>query len=118
MNGPRSIPAAPVWVPEKTATRTFGSIALVISPIARAMLITKPVLVSMARIPAPMPSLAGGRTPITALVFGEVKRPDPAPITSCQIASCQYGVSTPIVSSPARPSAVTTIPRVASSREP
>ncbi len=91
MNGPRSIPAVPVWVPEKIATRTLGSIALVIRPIARAMLMTKPVFVSIARMPAPIPRLFGGMTPMTALVLGELNRPDPAPMISCHRASCQYG---------------------------
>ena len=31
---------------------------------------------------------------MTALVFGEMNRPDPAPMISCHSASCQYGVST------------------------
>ena len=37
---------------------------------------------------------------------------------SCHRASCQYGVSTWIVVSPNRPTAVTSIPAVASSRDP
>ena len=76
-------------MPEKTATMTWGFMAVVMRPIARAMLMTKPVLVSIARMPAPMPRLAGGTTPITALVLGELKRPDPAPMTSCHTTSCQ-----------------------------
>ena len=97
---------------------TVGRMAVVIRPMASAMLITKPVLVSMARMPEPMPRLAGGTTPITALVLGELKRPEPAPTMSCQTTSCQIGVSTAIVISPARPTAVTSIPAVASTREP
>ena len=89
MNGPSPIPREPVWVPAKMATITFGSMALVIRPMASAMLMTNPVLCSMARIPAAIPRFAGGTTPITALVLGELKSPAPAPITSCQMASCQ-----------------------------
>ena len=60
-----------------------------------------------------MPRWAGGTTPITALVFGEMNSPEPAPMMSCHRASCQYGVSTWMVVSPNRPTAVTTIPAVA-----
>ena len=92
--------------------------AVVIRPMARAMLMTNPVLVSMARIPAPMPRLAGGTTPMTALVLGELKRPDPAPMISCHTTSCQSGVSTLIVRRPASPTAVTSMPAVARTRDP
>ena len=44
------------------------------------MLITKPVWVSIIRMPEPIPRWAGGTTPITALVFGEMNSPDPAPM--------------------------------------
>jgi len=89
MNGPRSMPWPPTWVPEKIETRTVGFIALVTSPIARAIDTMKPVCVSIIRVPAPIPRLAGGTTPMTALVFGDAKSPDPAPMTSCHRASCQ-----------------------------
>ena len=89
MNGSRSMPWAPVWVPEKILTITSGSMAVVISPMDSAMLSTKPVLVSIARMPDPTPRLAGGTTPITALVLGDTNRPDPAPMMSCHTASCQ-----------------------------
>ena len=49
------------------------------------------VCVSITRVPAPMPRFSGGTTPMTALVFGELNRPEPAPMISCQSASCQYG---------------------------
>ena len=51
--------------------------ALATSPIDSAMLMTKPVWVSIIRVPAPIPRCAGGTTPITALVFGEMNRPEP-----------------------------------------
>ena len=82
------------------------------------MLITKPVWVSIIRVPAPIPRCSGGTTPMTALVFGEMNSPEPAPMISCQRASCQYGVSTWIVVRPARPTAVTSIPSVARKRDP
>ena len=82
------------------------------------MLMTKPVWVSIIRAPEPMPRFSGGTTPITALVFGEMNSPDPAPMISCHSASCQYGVSMPMVHSPSRPTAVMSIPAVASPRDP
>jgi len=89
MNGARLIPPPPICVPEKTATSTFGSIEAETRPIASAIDTTKPDCMSIIRVPAPTPRLSGGTTPITALVFGELKMPDPAPTTSCQKASCQ-----------------------------
>ncbi len=89
MNGSRPIPWAPVWVPEKILTITSGSMALVMRPMDSAMLSTNPVFVSIARMPAPTPRLTGGTTPITALVLGDTNRPEPAPMMSCQRASCQ-----------------------------
>ena len=103
MNGAMSRPLAPTCVPEKIERSTDGSIALDTSPIDSAMLITKPVWVSIIRMPEPIPRWAGGTTPITALVLGEMNSPEPAPITSCHSASCQYGVSTWMVVSPSRP---------------
>ena len=82
------------------------------------MLITNPLWVSIIRVPEPAPRWAGGTTPITALALGLANSPDPAPMISCHIASCQYGVSTWIVVRPMRPRAVTSIPAVASSRDP
>jgi len=41
MKGVRLIPLPPIWVPEKTATRTFGSTDAETSPIASAMDTTK-----------------------------------------------------------------------------
>ena len=56
---------------------------------------------------------------MTALVFGEMNRPEPAPMISCQTASCQYGVSTWIVrQARAGRRAVTSIPAVARTRDP
>ena len=78
-----------------------------------------PTWVSIIRAPAPIPRFSAGTAPMTALVFGEANRPEPAPTMSCHSASCQIGVSTEIVSaSPARPTPVTSIPAVASVREP
>ena len=100
MNGAMSMPSAPTCEPEKMPSRTDGSTTLATSPIDSAMLMTKPVWVSIIRVPAPMPRWAGGTTPITALVFGEMNSPEPAPMISCHRASCQYGVSTWMVVSP------------------
>ena len=55
---------------------------------------------------------------MTALVLGELKIPEPAPTTSCQNASCQYGVVVLSVIKPASPRPVITMPAVASAREP
>jgi hypothetical protein len=89
MNGAMSMPLEPVWEPEKIASMTFGSTTLATSPIERAMLMMKPVWVSIIRAPDPMPRFSRGTTPITALVFGEMNNPDPAPMISCHSASSQ-----------------------------
>ncbi len=118
MKGAMSRPWAPTCVPEKIASITDGSTTLATSPIESAMLMTNPVWVSIIRAPDPIPRLSGGTALMTALVFGEMNSPDPAPMISCQSASCQYGVSTWIVVSPSRPTEVTSIPAVASTRDP
>ena len=71
MNGAMSRPPVPTCVPEKIDEQDRRvDRRSATSPIDSAMLMTKPVWVSIIRVPAPIPRWAGGTTPITALVFG------------------------------------------------
>ena len=97
MNDAMSRPLPPTMRAGEDREKDGGLTALATSPIDIAMLMMKPVWVSIIRAPAPIPRFSGGTTPMTALVFGEMNRPDPAPMISCQTASCQYGVSTAMV---------------------
>jgi len=87
--GPEADPLSADLLAGEDRQHTFGSIEADTSPIARAIDTTKPLCISIIRVPAPTPRLFGGTTPITALVLGELKMPEPAPTTSCQKASCQ-----------------------------
>ena len=55
---------------------------------------------------------------ISAFTFGEVNSPEPPPIRTMYTASSQYGVSVTTVLRPSRPTAETSSPAVASTREP
>src|SRR5664279_3106263 len=75
MNGAGLIPWPPICVPEKMATRTFGSIEADTRPIASAMVTTKPDCISIIRVSAPAPRLFGGTTAHDGAGVGRVEDP-------------------------------------------
>ena len=100
--------------PEKILKRTSFGTAAVTTAITKAIEITAPVFCSITRAPAAMPRRCTGTAPIIAAVFGLLNMPEPMPTSASQSALQTYRVSACSIVIPARPIAVTSIPRAAS----
>src|SRR5918911_5252585 len=116
MNGTAAPSENPLETPENILTMALAGMALVTMAIANAMESTAPTFTTRVRAPLATPRFSGGTELIIARVLGELKIPDPAPAMIIQEAICQYGVFTPTVVIPSKPTAVTIIPMVLTSR--
>src|SRR5947208_7605959 len=116
MNGTAAPVESPLETPEKILTIVLADIALVIIAMAKAIERTAPTFTSRVRAPLATPRFSGGTELIIARVLGELKIPDPAPAIIIHAAISQYGVSTPTVIIPSRPTVVMSIPTVLTSR--
>src|SRR4051812_46780396 len=94
----------------------LAGIALVTMAMAKAMESTFPTFTNKVRVPLAAPRFSGGTELIIARVLGELKIPDPAPAMIIHQAISQYGVFTPTVVIPSKPTADTIMPMVLISR--
>src|SRR5712691_1939840 len=98
-------------------TRAYGTVNVVMR-IARFKLTVYPMLKNVARKPEAIPRRSGGTDPMIELMFGEAKKPRPAPKSIMYTTRYEYGVEASAVENSRRERLMIANPEVVKGRWP
>src|SRR5438309_8352114 len=115
----RSASEIPAVFPELMicVTSAYGTLKVVMR-IARFKLIVYPTLKNVARNPDAIPRRSGGTDPMIELMFGDAKKPRPAPKSNMYATRCEYGGESSVVENRERDRPMTAQPDGVKGRGP